>query len=271
MGNYVCPCCKGELSREYCSECDFSIQWDDGIATFLSDSPVAVRYREIGDFYDGLYGSREHVWKDVASRGDEFTRFMAELVNTLSPRRYLDLGCGEGFLLGEVSASEKSGTEISRAAIRVAARRSDSEFCRACAEELPYPDDYFDVVTSVGVTEHCVDDLAATMEVNRVLRPGGRYLMGVTVEGKTLAERFRLKVEDYVYPRFRPIALSRWAMKKYVRPDPRARVIQPIMHRYTPEALLRQFDRAGFSVVNVVTRQQRQELIAAFRIYVLEK
>ena len=243
------------------------------MAAFFSRTDIAKRYREIGDYYDELYSSKENVWEEVAHRGAEFTRFMGGLVEALSPRHYLDVGCGEGFLLREASASKKFGTEISSTAIKVASRRAEAEFCRACAEELPYPDDCFDVVSSVGVTEHCVDDLAATAEAHRVLRPKGRYLVGLTLQGTTLSERIRIKADDFLYPRFRPIELVRWAITRFVRPDRKTRqaVIQPVMNFYTVEALQTLFDRGGFRIVDVITRRQRLELSAVFRIYVLEK
>jgi SAM-dependent methyltransferase len=40
---------------------------------------------------------------------------------------------------------------------------------------LPYPDNSFDVVLSVGVLEHVPNDRASLTEVNRVLKPGGLF------------------------------------------------------------------------------------------------
>ena len=264
-------CCKSELDEKRCRDCGFRLQENGAVPVLLSESPIAVQYREIAQFYDQVYGSRTNVWEDVARRGAEFTRFLSSQVQALSPRRFLDVGCGEGFLLRSVSAGDKCGTEISSKAIDVASRSSLANLCQACAEELPYRSDYFDVVTSVGVTEHCIDDVAATSEAYRVLRPNGRYFMGVTLEGATWGERIRTKVEDFLYPHFRPVELVRWGIRKYVRPDPRGRVIQPIMHRYTPEGLQEMFERAGFRIAEIITRRDRQELISAFRVYVLEK
>ena len=42
---------------------------------------------------------------------------------------------------------------------------------------LPYPDGFFDVVTSNGVLEHVHDDNASLREVFRVLRPGGTLVV----------------------------------------------------------------------------------------------
>jgi SAM-dependent methyltransferase len=44
---------------------------------------------------------------------------------------------------------------------------------------LPFPDDAFDLVTTLDVIEHIDDDVAALAELRRVLRPGGRLLVAV--------------------------------------------------------------------------------------------
>ena len=47
------------------------------------------------------------------------------------------------------------------------------------AEELPYDDAQFDLVTALDVVEHLDDDVAGLREMRRVLRPGGRALIFV--------------------------------------------------------------------------------------------
>src|SRR5207247_1029846 len=47
------------------------------------------------------------------------------------------------------------------------------------AENLPFGDGSFDLVTALDVVEHLDDDVAALREMGRVLRPGGRVLVTV--------------------------------------------------------------------------------------------
>ena len=42
---------------------------------------------------------------------------------------------------------------------------------------MPYPDGFFDVITSNGVLEHVADDATSLYEVFRILRPGGTFLI----------------------------------------------------------------------------------------------
>jgi SAM-dependent methyltransferase len=47
----------------------------------------------------------------------------------------------------------------------------------AAGENLPYPDDHFDLVVSNEVIEHVADDRKTLEEVFRVLKPGGRLVL----------------------------------------------------------------------------------------------
>ena len=42
---------------------------------------------------------------------------------------------------------------------------------------MPYPDGFFDVITSNGVLEHVDDDATSLYEVFRILRPGGTFII----------------------------------------------------------------------------------------------
>ena len=140
-------------------------------------------------------------------------KFMARLVEEVRPRRYLDIGCGQGYLLSAVSAPEKFGTDISRRALETTGRRTDASLCIGIVEELPYLDGFFDVVSGIGVMEHMIDDMAATREINRVLRPGGRYIV-LLLTDRMLLERIRVKLGEFVFPRPRPRELLRWAWSR---------------------------------------------------------
>lgn len=65
------------------------------------------------------------------------------------------------------------GRRLERAAAR---SRPDARVVRAGAEDLPFPDDSFDVVVSTLVLCTVPDPVAAVAEIRRVLRPGGRLL-----------------------------------------------------------------------------------------------
>lgn len=280
---YVCPSCKGPLSGSECLGCGARYEVGEDVSNFFTSSPVAERYRRIACFYDDLYQEKEDAWKSLAGRGEEFRRFMASLVGASRPKRYLDLGCGAGYLLAAVSAEEKQGVEISARALGAARDRAGARLCLAVAEELPFDRGYFDVVTGIGVTEHLVDAVMATSEVHRVLRPGGQYI-ALLYMPTPWTERIAVKVSEFLYPSFRGLKLVRWLFGKSAavfaggaegrREDGVAQPVQPVQNKYTPRSARRLFDRCGFRVKQVITKRHPLGTVLAghdSRIYLLEK
>lgn len=96
----------------------------------------------------------------------------------------LDVGCGKGFLLYELSQivpnSKISGVDISRYAIEHAKEEIKSGLKVAPAQELPFPDKTFDLVLSVNALHNLKNfELdAALSEIERVSR-GSKH---ITVE-----------------------------------------------------------------------------------------
>jgi SAM-dependent methyltransferase len=98
-----------------------------------------------------------------------------------TPRpRILDVGCGTGAnleMLGEFGDAE--GVDVSTDALSFCRQRGIERVKLGEAENLPYPDQSFDLVTALDVVEHLDDDLAGLREMRRVLKPGGRALLFV--------------------------------------------------------------------------------------------
>ncbi len=82
-------------------------------------------------------------------------------------RRVLDAGCGEGSYLAAIDAPVRAGIDVSKAGIRLAARRHrDIDFAVASSYRLPVGNAEFDAVLSVFAP-------LVWAEFARVLRPGG--------------------------------------------------------------------------------------------------
>lgn len=104
--------------------------------------------------------------------------------------RVLDLGTGTGSVAvraaplvaagGRVAAIDISSEMVSRAKRRAAQLGFENiSFGEGRAEEIPAADGEFDAVIACLVMMYVIDRPAATREVARVLRPGGRFVATV--------------------------------------------------------------------------------------------
>jgi arsenite methyltransferase len=100
--------------------------------------------------------------------------------------RVLDIGSGPGLLAYDMAASvgpggRVCGIDISEDMLTMSRRRCAdqpwTEYQRADATNLPYPDNSFDAAVSTQVYEYVADIPAALAELHRVTRPGGRVVV----------------------------------------------------------------------------------------------
>jgi SAM-dependent methyltransferase len=120
---------------------------------------------------------------------DAYQRFMgrnssllaAEFLDLIDPRpgqRVLDVGCGPGVLTAplaeRVGAAAVTGVEPSESFVDAArGLLPDVDIRLAPAEELPFPDDTFDVTLAQLVVHFMTDPVGGLREMARVTRPGG--------------------------------------------------------------------------------------------------
>ena len=98
-------------------------------------------------------------------------------------KRVLDIGCGpRGSLEWATMASERVGIDpLARKYERLNGGLHGMTYVAARSEEIPFPEGYFDVVSSFNSLDH-VDDLDATIgEIGRVTIPGGTFLLITTL------------------------------------------------------------------------------------------
>jgi len=90
----------------------------------------------------------------------------------------LDLGCGTGIATRELSAYFESvtGVDFDKGMIKAAENDNDQEipYFVAKTKELPFPDNYFDLVTAFG-SFHWFADNDSIAEIQRVLKPKGTF------------------------------------------------------------------------------------------------
>ena len=167
--------------------------------------------------YPILFQVEETHWWYVGRRQiiQSLVERIREALNNPKPR-ILDVGCGTGANLKMLADYGKAeGVDISSQAVEFCHQRGLESVKLGAAEQLPYEDDSFDLVTALDVVEHLDDDVAGLREMRRVLRRDGRVLL------------------------FVPAFMFLWGVQDDVSNHRR---------RYTLPSLLRAVEEAGFSV-----------------------
>ncbi len=170
----------------------------------------------------------------------------------LSPGdRMLDVGCGSGRLLIEASRRfpecrfhgvDATPGMIDRARTAAAEQNSPVTFNTGLVQTLPFDDASLDAVVSSFLIHHLPDEIAddAFVEMNRVLKPGGRLVIADYGRPESLW--------GYIasFPMW-------WNFYEYVRPQLKGR-LQRLFDRHFPQAAcVKRFN--GYLPVLVAVKQ----------------
>lgn len=134
--------------------------------------------------------AQRQTWSDgdfsmVASLVNFVAEDLAEALEIVPDERVLDVACGSGNMAiaaarrawGNTVGADFVPALLERGRERAAAERLDVEFVEADAQELPFGDASFDVVTSVFGAMFAPDQQRTADELLRVTKPGGRIGM----------------------------------------------------------------------------------------------
>ena len=156
----------------------------------------------------------EELWDSRAETYDtrySFTRWtqrkLVALLQLGDNPYLLDLACGTGWALRYAAnrtngQGEFYGVDNSSKMIEHAQAKSQScgnlHFYKSRVEELPFDDDFFDVVMSSNALHHFSNPEKALREANRVLKPKGKlYILDITANNAFMrpVDRFIRKME----------------------------------------------------------------------------
>ncbi len=115
-------------------------------------------------------------------REEMFQKYFSLVDWSKKPQRALDLGCGSGRwdILVAPLVSELVAVDASKLALQVAQRNvrlANVSFIEATPDTLPYADEHFDFIFSLGVLHHVPDTEGAIRALARKLCKGGTLLL----------------------------------------------------------------------------------------------
>lgn len=147
----------------------------------------------------GLYaGWRESDLGSITEALED--RLLYRLLGDVSGKRVLEVGCGEGELAaslrersGLVTAVDPSWSMLKAAQERLGNSDSDVDLVQAKGEQLPFASSSFDVVLAKTVLCFVGDGQPFVSEMARVLRPGGRFVIGELNKWSSWAAQRRLR------------------------------------------------------------------------------
>lgn len=214
------------------------------------------------EYYREFYDREASYWDSVYKEGEEALSIyavhyrqrhklvmgMIEALRMPADSRVLDAGCGPGAYLNpllrmgfEVAAIDQSAKMIETAEANCAPEDRERVTLKVSgADQIPFPDRMFDLVTNIAVLMYVPDDRRVVAELFRVVKPGGALI--ITVDNRRdLADMVDL-----------PGRMRRAIQRSRPRPaEPPSSVrsapeIKP--RRYSPAEMRRLLVGAGFVV-----------------------
>lgn len=194
MAVITCPLCKHPLDRGARTwRCEKGHSFDVAKEGYVNLLPVQHKAsRDPGDDPQMVHARRDFL---QAGHYQPLRDQLLSHLLSLQAKDILDIGCGEGYYSSAFTpaANEVVGLDISRAAIRLAAKRFPQvTWLVGSGAMLPMQDSAVDVICNIFTQLH-VD------EMRRVLRPGGHLLLVTPAAEHLLSVREQLfeSVRDY--------------------------------------------------------------------------
>lgn len=123
------------------------------------------------NFYEkeGIYGS-------YYTEGIKRFEKSLDLIKSVKPKKVLDAGCGDGFFAEKIKnilQTEVVGVDISQGAIDAAIAKGITAKRVNLESNLPFDNEYFDLIYCGEVVEHIVNTDKMLKEFNRILKKEG--------------------------------------------------------------------------------------------------
>jgi SAM-dependent methyltransferase len=119
----------------------------------------------------------KHWW--FAGRTWSLLTMIDRVVEPDGNKRVLDIGCGAGNMIHHLARYGPVAGVDNNPKPLIVARERGYDVREGLAENLPFEDDSFELVSLLDTVEHCDDDLAVLRECWLVCTPGGHLVITV--------------------------------------------------------------------------------------------
>jgi len=147
----------------------------------MMGKPINIDHATVNGFGEEWNRFTQQALSDH-ERAEVFAKYFSLINWTKKPIRALDMGCGSGRwdvlvapVVGELVAADASPLALEVARQNVHA--PNVTFIECTTESLPFPDEYFDLIFSLGVLHHLPNTQAAIHSLARKLARGGVLLL----------------------------------------------------------------------------------------------
>ena len=181
-----------------------------------------MAFEELKERQSVMWGAApfERVAAEIADVHDD----LVERLEPLSGTEFLDVACGTGGISeraalrgAHVTGADFATSLVETARARAEERDLEIHYDVADAERLPYDDASFDVVASCFGVMFAPDHRAASDELKRVCRQGGRLGLACWTPDGTIGEFFRLSASFQPTPPPDPGIPVAWGTETHVR------------------------------------------------------
>lgn len=156
-----------------------------------------MAFEELKQRHAAMWGSAP--FEQIApTLADMHERLVSDLDGTPG-ERWLDIGCGTGELamMAAASGAEITGVDLAPNLVETAKRQAaerglEITFLVGDAEQIPFEDASFDIVSSSIGAIFAPDHGAVAAELSRVCKPGGRLGLTAWESGGTVDEFFQV-------------------------------------------------------------------------------
>jgi len=187
---------------EFITEASQVFSTDTGVIhSFLSDNSTNVHAKTVASFGDEWNKFSHFSEEDIRITGNQYFDIMIDKLD--KTQLALDVGCGSGRWSYYISDKVCHIEAIDPSTAIFSAQKTfghipNIRFSQADVENIPFPDNSFDIVFSLGVFHHLPDTQGAINKAVSKLKPDGHFLLYLyySLDNRSFAYKLLFKISN---------------------------------------------------------------------------